>query len=246
MNRNIDFEQCKKCGAELNGNFCTVCGNPKTLKRIDGSYILSEIVSVLNFDKGIFYTIKELLFRPGKNVKQFIHNDRNRLVKPIIFIIVCSLIYTLAEQFLHFENAYISAGGFKENATLNILEWIQNNYGYSNLLMAIFIAIWIKIFFRKYDYNFFEILILLCFVMGIGMLIYTFFGILESVTQIQVLQIGGITGFIYISWAIGQFFNKRKKVNYLKGLLSYVLGMVTFFFVIVILGIGIDSIQKML
>ncbi len=240
MNKNIDFEQCKKCGAELSDDFCSKCGNPKTLKRIDGSYILTEIVSVLNFDKGIFYTIKELMIRPGENIQKFIHRDRNRLVKPILFVIVCSLIYTLAQEFLKFEDGYVNAGGFGDSVVTNIFEWIQKNYGYANILMSIFIAVWIKLFFRKYDYNFFEIIILLCFVMGIGMLIYTTFGIFESIIKIRVLQVGAILGFLYTSWAIGQFFDKKKKVNFFKGLLAYLLGMITFYFIAVILGLGID------
>ncbi|PID63074.1 MAG: hypothetical protein CR986_00400 [Ignavibacteriae bacterium] len=244
MNKDINLKQCRKCGAELADDFCSKCGNPKTLKRIDGSYVLSEIVSVLNFDKGIFYTIKELLIRPGKNVHEFIHTDRNRLVKPVIFVIVCSLIYTIAQQFLKFEDGYVNAGGFGDSAVTNIYKWIQNNYGYSNIIMSFFITLWIKLFFKKYHYNFFEIMILLCFVMGIGMLIYTTFGIIESITKVRILQIGGIAGFIYISWAIGQFFNKNKKLNYLKGLAAYLLGMITFYFLAVILGVGIDLISQ--
>ena len=220
MNKEIDFEQRKKCGTELSDDFCSKCGNPKILKRIDGSYILSEIGSVLNFDKGIFYTIKELFVRPGENVREFIHNDRNRLVKPIIFIIVCSLIYTIAQQLLKFEDGYANADGFGDSAVSNIFEWIQKNYGYTNILMSIFITGWIKLFFKKYKYNFFEIIILLCFVMGIGMLIYTAFGILESITKMKILQIGGIIGIVYTSWAIGTFFDKSKKLNYLKGVLA--------------------------
>jgi hypothetical protein len=80
MNKEIDFEQCKKCEAELTDNFCSKCGNPKILSKIDGKYIISEIISVINFDKGIFYTIKELLTKPGENVQKFIHSDRKRLV----------------------------------------------------------------------------------------------------------------------------------------------------------------------
>ncbi|NND07971.1 MAG: DUF3667 domain-containing protein [Saprospiraceae bacterium] len=117
MYKNTDLEQCQKCGKEFSGDFCSECGNPKHLKRIDGSYILSEMVSVLNFDKGIFYTIKELLVRPGENVKKFICNDSNRLVKPIIFVIVCSLIYTIAQQLLKFEDGYVSVGGFGDSAS---------------------------------------------------------------------------------------------------------------------------------
>lgn len=238
------IETCENCQSEINGRYCSHCGRAQTLKRIDGKYIISEIGSVLNFDKGILFTIKELLLRPGQNVKDFIHKDRNRLVKPIIFLILCSLIYTLVQQFLKFEDGYANAGGYGESAVIKIFEWIQKNYGYANILLAIFIAIWIKIFFRKYDYNYFEIIILLCFVMGIGMLIYSLFGTVESLTKLSVLHFGGIIGIIYASWAIGQFFDKNRKVNYLKGFLSYLLGMITFFLVATILGMGIDFVQK--
>mgnify|MGYP000564734745 FL=1 len=234
---------CKNCETEVIQNYCPNCGTPVVLKRINGQYILKEISSVLNFDRGILYTIRELLLRPGKNIQTFVLEDRNRLVKPIIFIIITSLIYTLAQQFLHFEDGYVNAGGFEESATTNIFGWIQKNYGYANIIMAIFIAGWIKVFFRKYEYNFFEILILLCFLMGIGMLIYTVFGLIESITKIQILQIGGMVALVYTSWAIGRFFGKNKKANYLKGFLSYLLGMITFFLAAIILGMGIDLIQ---
>lgn len=234
---------CNNCNSDVEQNYCPNCGTPAELKRINGQYILKEIGSVLNFDKGILYTIRELLLRPGKNIQSFILEDRARLVKPIIFIIITSLIYSLAQHFFHFEDGYVNAGGFDESATTKIFGWIQSNYGYANILMAIFIAGWIKIFFKKYEYNFFEILILLCFVMGVGMLIYTVFGIIESVIKIRVLHIGGIIGLLYASWAIGQFFDKNKKVNYLKGFLSYLLGMITFFLGAIILGMGIDFVQ---
>ena len=234
---------CKNCETEVIQNYCPNCGTPVVLKRINGQYILKEISSVLNFDRGILYTIRELLLRPGKNIQTFVLEDRNRLVKPIIFIIITSLIYTLAQQFLHFEDGYVNAGGFEESATTNIFGWIQKNYGYANIIMAIFIAGWIKVFFRKYEYNFFEILILICFLMGISMLIYTVFGLIESITKIQILQIGGMVALVYTSWAIGRFFDKNKKANYLKGFLSYLLGMITFFLAAIILGMGIDLIQ---
>ncbi len=240
------MNNCTNCKTEVNQNYCPNCGIPITLTRINGRYIFKEIASVLNFDKGILFTIRELLIRPGQNVKDFIHKDRNRLVKPIIFIIICSLIYTLFQQLLHFEDGYVNPGGLEESTVTIIFEWIQNNYGYANILMAIFIAIWIKILFRKYNYNFFEILILLCFVMGVGMLIYTIFGIIESATKIRVLHFGGIAGLAYASWAIGRFFDKNKKANYLKGFLSYLLGMIFFFFAAIISGIGIDLMQKLL
>ncbi len=167
-------------------------------------------------------------------------------MKPIAFIIISSLIYTIVQQLLHFEDGYINYSiGDEKSTILSIFEWISNNYGYTNILMAFFIAFWIKIFFRKYNYNFFEILILLFFLMGIGMLAFTFFGILSSITDINFLDNGGaIIVFLYISWGIGQFFDKKKITNYLKGLLSYVFGMISFTFIALAIGFLIDFIIK--
>ncbi|GJM35343.1 MAG: hypothetical protein DHS20C18_43440 [Saprospiraceae bacterium] len=234
------MNQCKKCKSELNGAFCSNCGQAAKLKRIDSQYIISEIGSILNFEKGILFTVKELLINPGQRIKEFITEDRNRLVKPIIFVIICSLVYTLVIQLFHIEDGYIKFEGEKQSTTTLMFSWVQGNYGYANILMGVFIAFWIKVFFKKYDYNFFEIIIILCFVMGIGMLIFSVFAIFEGLTESKIMQIAGITGIAYCTWAIGQFFGKEKKVNYLKAFLAYFLGMFSFNLLIVIVGTLID------
>ncbi|MTI30457.1 hypothetical protein E1171_06495 [Cytophagales bacterium RKSG123] len=61
---------------------------------------------------------------------------------------------------------------------------------------------------------------------------------------LRVPHIGSIIGLFYASWAVGQFFDKEKKVNYLKGLKSYFLGMISFPFFAVILGVIIEIIIK--
>jgi hypothetical protein len=98
---------CVNCNNQITENYCSSCGHPAKLKRIDGHYIIHEIEHVLHFEKGILYTIRELLIRPGENVGHFISENRSRLVKPIIFIIVTSLIYTLIAHFFHIEDGYI-------------------------------------------------------------------------------------------------------------------------------------------
>jgi hypothetical protein len=240
MEKQDKLEYCIKCQNKITENYCSICGSPKELKRIDKNYIFSEIGSVLNFDKGILYTTKELLIRPGVTIRKFILEDRNRLVKPIIFIIVSSLIYTFLREFLNFEDDYLYVDNSDTSTSTNIFKWIQNNYGYGNLLMGIFIALWTKILFKKYEYNFYEILILLCFVMGIGMLFLAFFGIIEGLTKLKVLQFGSMVFVIYATWGIGQFFDRKKWINYLKAILAYLLGFMTFTVIIFLFGKLID------
>ena len=148
---------CKNCQVEITSKYCPNCGQSANLKRIDGNYIIHEIEHVLHFEKGILFTIRELLIRPGENVRHFICENRNRLVKPIIFIIVTSLLYTLAIHYFHIEDGYIkfTVSGTGKSATVDIVNWIQAHYGYSNIIIGIFITFWLKIFFKKFDYNFY-------------------------------------------------------------------------------------------
>lgn len=235
---------CKNCNNEVNLNYCPSCGEPTKLKRIDQHYIIHEIEHVLHFERGILYTIRELVTNPGQSIRSYLSESRNRLVKPIIFIIVTSLMYTFCNYFFHFKDGYIRYLDSDKSTTNEIFKWIQGHLGYSNIMMGIFIALWTKLFFRKHKYNLFEILILLCFVMGIGMLLYSVFGILQGITHLKLMQYAGIVGFVYTTWAVGQFYDKRKISSYVKAFFAYILGMITFSLTAILLGTLIDLISK--
>ena len=233
--------ECRNCHELITANYCGNCGRPKELRRINWKYILQEVGSVLFLEKGIFFTIKELLLRPGKSIREFLTEDRHRLIKPIIFIIVTSLIYTVSNQILGFEEAYIGYQGIPDSKTTKIFEWISANYGYANIIMAIFIAGWLKLFFRKFPYNYFETLILLFFLMGMGMLLLALFGIVESILKRPIMDVASIILFIYIVWGIGQFY-KGKFASYFKAFSAYVLGFLFFSFAALLIGMLMSSI----
>ncbi len=235
---------CKSCESPVKENYCPNCGRAAKLKRIDGKHLLHEFEHVIHLDRGIFYTIKELLIRPGQNIKEFISNDRNRLVKPILFIIITSLIYTVAGHFFHIEDGYVT---FKEDvpSTIGVIfNWVNNHIGYANIIISFFIAFFLKLFFKKYDFNYFEILILLCFVMGMAMLIYTLFIVFQGLTKVSVMPIAGVVSFVYITWAMGRFFDKKKIGSYVKSFVAYFLGMLAFTFSTIGIGTLIDLILK--
>ena len=49
-------------------------------ERISWHTISSQILSVLNIEKGVFYTLVELLFRPGKAVRLHLFKNRKKLL----------------------------------------------------------------------------------------------------------------------------------------------------------------------
>lgn len=239
-----DTITCKNCTSPVTDKFCSNCGHPKLLKRVDGHYIVHEIQHILHFEKGILYTVKELLIHPGRNVREFITDNRERLVKPIIFIIITSLIYSSINHFFHVEEGYVNFDGQKSSATTQIFTWVQNHYGYANIIMGVFIALWLKLFFRKHKYNLFEILILLCFVMGMGMLIFSVFTLAEALSKTQLMQIAGAVGMAYCTWAIAQFFGGKKVSDYIKSFFAYILGVGTCMVAALLLGVFIDVVIK--
>ncbi|MDR2223231.1 MAG: DUF3667 domain-containing protein [Flavobacteriaceae bacterium] len=234
---------CNTCQIEVTTPYCPTCGQSPKLKRIDGHYIIHEIGHVLHFEKGIFYTIKELLTKPGNAVRRFITLDRSRLVKPIIFIIIASLIYSIIAHYFHVDS-FVSYNNAKEGTSDKVFSWGDSHSGYMNIIIGVFIAIWAKLFFRKYDFNFFEILILMCFVSGMSMLIFSVFAIIEGIVGSSLMSVAGVVGIVYCTWAIAQFFDGGKISNYLKAFFSYVLGMLTFVFTVILLGGLIDLILK--
>lgn len=76
-------------------------------ERINWSSISNQVMAVLNIERGIFYTLIELLFRPGKAVRVHLFKDRKRLLNPIRFLVLSSTIATLV-TFHYFTNSDFS------------------------------------------------------------------------------------------------------------------------------------------
>ena len=127
---------CKNCNNEVNLNYCPNCGQVVNIKRINGHYIIHEIVHIFHFERGILYTIKGLITKPGQNIRNYLTENRSRLVKPVIFIIVTSFIYSFCAILFHFEDSYINYSDNKKSAASVIFKWVQGHYGYANISFA--------------------------------------------------------------------------------------------------------------
>lgn len=167
-------------------------------------------------------------------------------------MIFTSLIYTIISNYFHIESSIINADSnglenpaIKKSSINSLFLWVQSHYGYANILMGGIIAMLLKIFFRKYKYNIFEITVLLCFVMGEGMLLLALFSLFAGITKIKALfTIMGIATFAYCTWAIGQFYDRGKTSSYFKAFLAYILGNGLFYVLLIIVGLMVDYIRK--
>ncbi len=235
---------CKNCSAELTSSYCPDCGYPAQVRRIGSRYLIHEVGHLVHYERGFIYTVRALLTRPGVTIRNYLSEDRRRLVKPIVFIIITSLIYTLANGFFKIEDQYVQFQQTDSTSTVvSLFSWVQEHYGYSNILMAVFIAFWLKLFFRKHPFNLFEILVMLCYIMGMGMLILALFAIIQGLARIDILAYGGMTATAYWAWAIGNFYNPKSWSSYVKSISAYLLGLITSLVILILIGKGIDLIS---
>lgn len=240
---------CKKCNHQIDEKFCPKCGQLAILDRIDSRYITHQIEHLLNVEKGFLYTTKELFFRSGKAIKEFLHEDRNKHVKPVVFLVFTSIILALTSYFLNVKFSYFNINNIKGLqdvvSTGAFGEWLNNNIGYTNLIIGCFIALWVKIFFRKFDYNFYEILVLLCFVLGQATLILSLAFIIGKLTNNGFIALGVmLIFFLYPVWAIGQFFGKKKLINYIKSTIILILGSISYLLVFILIGYIFKTLQN--
>jgi hypothetical protein len=239
-----NMKKCKNCSEADNWDFCPHCGQPFQPKRIDRHYVFQEIGSALYTERGMLYTVKQMLIRPGESIRQYLAQDRSRYVKPVSFLIITSLIYTLACQFFHIDAKAFGPEQIEMSPAQNLFfNWTIEYHGYMSIISGLFVACWVKVFFRKSGYNLFEIFVLFCYIVGISALIIAVFAVLQGLTRLNsVILSSSLVDWAYFTWAIGQFFDKKKASSYIKALMASLLGFVLFGVIVVCVAFLFDNI----
>lgn len=80
---------CKNCRYRYEGSYCSMCRQSADTNRITWKeiwhYLLNALLSV---DKGLFYTAKEMMLRPGKTISDYLQGKRIRHFNPLFFLIL--------------------------------------------------------------------------------------------------------------------------------------------------------------
>ena len=224
---------CKNCNSPIEGNYCSNCGRPATLKKIDGDYIMHEIADTLFANKGFFYTTKRMILNPGEFVRQYITEDRSRHAQPVTYLFITALFFTVVKHF--FKIDYLAQFDTSATPTISYVnQWMMENIGYTSIIIGLYLAFWLKLFFKKSGYNLFEIFILLCYVTGVQVLFESVVSILFSLMHWDFILISISISNIYSFWAIGQFFEKGKAKSYIKAFLAFIVGMFVIGFIAMI------------
>ncbi len=179
--KSLMTKYCQNCNLEINGNFCSHCGQNSNTHRLNFHFLWHDIQhGLLHVDKGILYSVKELFTRPGHSIREFLQGKRVKHFKPISLVLILAGIYGLLSHYLDInllsDNFEMTASGEKFNQTKTtfdkMLEWVSQHYSILALLQIPIFSIGTYLCFKKIGYNFIEHLVINAFIAGQKLIIH--------------------------------------------------------------------------
>ena len=232
---------CKNCNQQFAGNFCNHCGQAANTHKLSLDYIWHDLQhGLFHFDNGIFYTIKQLLIRPGKTIREFINGKRVRHFKPLSLVVVLATFYGLLYHYF-IGNLYDIKPKNSQKDVISIYEnvsrWITDHFAYTSFIFIIGATISTHFIFKKEGYNWAEHFVLNTFLVGL-----TLVSSLILLPVLLILKLNGGEGlqgyaifsqyliFVLMFWCYAQFFSRLSIIQ------KVVRSVLTFIFMLFISG----------
>jgi len=229
---------CKNCGQTTEGNYCSHCGQKSNVARITFSNLLTQLSgSILQVDRGFFYTLKELFTRPGGSINEYLDGKRKKHFKPIAYVIILSTVYFLVSQISGLDTFLGDMlGGFSEGwndgdesvEISGILNWLQKNYAYTTLLLLPVFSLASYICFQGLGRNYFEHIVINSLTTGQQAIFYTVFVVISFIFDNENLMSLAMVFFIlYNVWVFCQLFNTKNRMAIIvRSILTYALFLI--------------------
>ncbi len=243
----MDHNHCLNCGAELHGQYCANCGQAAATHKFSVNHIFTHDLAhgVFHLDRGFFYTVKEIIRRPGAAIREYIEGKRvnhyNYFAFIILMVAVNHLILTSSGVNMADMMAVKGEGRDSFELVWQYMEKYQKLIVFGQLPIAAFSSF---LFFKKSKLNYAEHLVLNTYLQG-GILVINAIATAIAVIVYAVSKSGTITYgimvamspvvFIYIIRFYWQFFHPFYKNKWLLVYRSMQAYAVSKLFVVVIL-----------
>lgn len=225
--------KCKNCDTNLNGHYCSNCGQKADEERFKLSNITELFIhGFYHVHGGLFFTIKELFIKPGEMLHDYIAGKRVAYVNPFTFLVLISIIggfvfkWSLITE--HINDISMATG--------DTIKFTSNHLNYRILLTIPIYALLCSLFYKRYKFNLAEHLIVNTFAITQSMLIMSFWMLMIGIVEPSnvVFEYFYYTSFIsviiYQIAVFVQFFNKDKALNrWFKAITVALVGLVLSF-----------------
>ncbi|MFN7117735.1 MAG: DUF3667 domain-containing protein [Saprospiraceae bacterium] len=201
--------------------------------RITLRYIGEQILSQVNLEKGLGYTFKQLLLAPGAAIREYLFEDRSRMMRPLPLVLLLTAIATfLSFKFLPLEQSFtqslnpsLQATGLPEDMIplIELLRKLGKQY-FNIILMSSIpgMALASYIMFKDKRLNYAEHLIINMYLFNVQTLLLIF-ALPLLVKFIFLSFVVLIATFIYFTYAFQQIFQIQWQESVWKAVLFIIL-----------------------
>lgn len=219
--------QCKNCGNIFEGNYCNLCGQSAQTHEINFYFLWHDLQhGLFHLDKGFPYTLYRLLLRPGHTAREFIEGKRVRHFKPLTFLIVSVGFYAFVRHFIAMPTSFLRAEGNVEVVHFISLvsDWMTSHYIVLALILLFILSLSLLWAFPRESYNILQYFVFVSYLGGLGFifqaiaLLVAF--LMGEQTMTAFVWMARLVGFLFLSWAVFQFFEgvsiKKRITGFLK------------------------------
>jgi len=207
---------CKSCGLQGTGKYCTNCSQVLNVRRISFKSLMHEVAHFFtHMDKGIRYTLKELIIHPGGMQLKYIQGDRINHQKPFSMYFVSATALGLVLYWINVLLVnYYHAGSANEGSFFH-----QSMVAF--LLLAIpFSAVITYLFFFSSGFNLSELGVLQLYTFSMFFLIIIAANLTKLIWhnfETRYIELPVI--LIYNAFTFDNFFKGKRWLILLKGTL---------------------------
>lgn len=169
------IKTCKSCGALVNENYCSRCGQPYVVKRLSMPGMLHDIFHFFtHLDKGFGYTLKRLITRPGQMQREYVEGHRSNHQKPFSMFFICATIAALSRYWI-----YQSLLKYYDTGNVSEVNFFHEYMVLFHISFLPLHALIIYLLFYKSGYNYAEIGVLVLYSIAFFFLIATFISVFK-------------------------------------------------------------------
>jgi len=125
----MEHKHCLNCGNDITGKFCSNCGQKLDTHRITLKHLLFHdiIHGTFHFERGMLFTAKQAIVRPGKAALDYISEKRVNYYNIFYFILILIGITTLLYHYL--SNTSAENVSSEMNMAGKKIDYIFSKYG---------------------------------------------------------------------------------------------------------------------
>lgn len=228
--------QCRNCHRKLHGDYCSHCGQPA--KTLDiGPAVVATLLrkAFISFNSGYFYTIKNLLLRPGETLRGYVEGKRINHMNPFSFVLLTAGFY--AFLFSHFNIVTFTENAGTVDAHL-LNTWYSSHIASIQLFLIPVFAAVSRFVFRKQRFTIYELGIINTFLAGqrlvLSILTFPLLYLFNGTDHLNIVTGStAVIGLLFFIWTYIHLYSEEDRFKViLQSLLTYVILIIFLSFIL--------------